>query len=117
MNLTRYQLDVAVYAMHQAIELSGLVPNSRVRPEVDAVLHQLNDLLEVACDHESESVTGAGELTVQDSINVAQVAEILECSQQWVRQIKEKLGARRCTCGFGWVFDSETVARYADERH
>lgn len=116
MNLTRYQVEWCVYGLRQAIELAKLTP-ARVRPELPALLQQLNDLLLIPCDAESESTSVAEQLSFKDPINVAQVAEILECSPQWVRQIKEDLGARRCNCGFGWVFDSETVARYADERH
>ena len=99
MNLTRYQVDVAVYAIYQAIELSGLVPNSRVRPAVYDVLQELNDLLEVACDHESESGSPAEELVADELIGTTKVAEMLDCSPQWVRHISKDLSRRRCPCG------------------
>ena len=85
MKLTRYQVEMAVYAMYQAIELSKLVAHARVRPEVHDVLQELNDLLDVTCAREIESDTAAEELKSQNLIGSAKVAEILECTPQWVR--------------------------------
>ncbi len=116
MKLTRYQVEMAVYAMYQAIELSKLVAHARVRPEVHDVLQELNDLLDVTCAREIESDTAAEELKSQNLIGSAKVAEILECTPQWVRQIRADLDGRRCVCGCGWTFDEETVLSYARER-
>ena len=113
MDLTRYQVEVAVFGMRQAVNLSALL-HARVRPELTDVLQQLDDLLLVTCDGESESISGAEELRLKDPINVAQVAEILECSPQWVRQIAKDLGGR--WTGSSWVFDRQTVLDYGEWR-
>jgi hypothetical protein len=112
-NLTRYQVEWCAYGLRQAIALAQLTP-ARVRPELPALLQQLDDLLLVTCDGESESISAAEESRLKDPINVAQAAEILECSPQWVRQIAKDLGGR--WTGSSWVFDRQTVLDYAERR-
>lgn len=106
MNLSRYQVEWCVYGLRQAIELAKLTP-ARVRPELPALLQHLDDLLRGTCDVASEYAAGAEELRLKDPINVTQVAEILNCSPQWVRQIAKDLGGQRT--GSSWVFDRDTV--------
>jgi hypothetical protein len=93
-NLTRYQVEWCVYGLRQAIELAKLTP-ARVRPELPALLQQLDDLLLVTCDGESESRAGAEELVADELIGTTKVAEMLDCSPQWVRHISKDLCRRR----------------------
>ena len=60
MNISRYQLDVAVYGIRQAVELCRL-HGIRLRPELSDVLQQLDDLLAMFAD-EPESDGDTAEL-------------------------------------------------------
>jgi hypothetical protein len=112
-NLSRYQVELCAYGLRQLIDLVPLTP-SRVRPELRGLLRQLDDMLLVTCDHASGSDSCAEELMLNDPINVAQVAEILACSRQWVRQIAKDLGGR--WTGSNWVFDRHVILDHARER-
>jgi hypothetical protein len=113
-NLTRYQVELCVYGLRQLADL-GPLTRVKMRPELRTLLQQLDDLLLVTCDGESESGSGAEELVMKDPINSKQAAALLECSTQWVRQIAvDHLGGR--WWGSSWVFDRQVVVEYAERR-
>jgi hypothetical protein len=112
-NTTRYQIELCVFGLRQLIELVPLT-RVRVRPELRELLLELEDMLSSTSEDGSGFVSAAEELTVNDPINTAIAAEILDCTPRWVCDIAEDLGGLRC--GWGWVFDRRTVELYADER-
>jgi len=114
-NISRYQADWIVYGLRQLLEIAPLT-RIPVRRQLREVFQQLDDLLWVTCDDETESSPGLGELRTNDLVGTTAAAEILECTPQWVRQIANDLGAQRCQCGSGWLFDRQAVLDYAQTK-
>jgi hypothetical protein len=112
-NVTRYQVELCVYGLRQLIDLSPLT-RVKVLPELRGLLQQLDDILHVTFEPESELVSAAEQLMLNGPIGTTEAALILECSSQWVRHIAKDLGGQRTSSG--WVFDRQTVMEYAQER-
>ncbi|MGV0607376.1 hypothetical protein [Mycolicibacterium sp. XJ1904] len=107
MILSRYQVDVAVYGLRQAIELSRLC-GVRVRRELPEVLQQVDDLLMFAGEHDSNSATG--ELNLDDLLGAKAVAAELGCSPQHVGRIADDIGG--VVVEGRWVFRRQDVETY-----
>jgi len=113
--LTRSQAEWCAFGLRQAVELARLV-GVRVRPELPALLQLFEDELAVGFASETESHGAPEELEASliGLIGVAEAAEILGVSPQYVRRIADALGGRRTSAG--WVFDRAAVDEYGKER-
>jgi hypothetical protein len=92
--------------------LFGTMPTPR---ELETVHRGLTDLLIIACARESGSACGSEELkSVDDLVDTKTAAEEIGCSAQWVREIRDCLGAIRV--GRDWRYPRRNVIDYANER-
>jgi hypothetical protein len=101
-NVTRWQLKWAVWAIEQDIDLCRAT-RSRVRPEVRDVLQQLKDLLAMST-HGHESVSSREEL---DLTGPKAVAAELGCTPRHVGRIAGDIGGQLVEGH--WVFRRKDV--------
>ncbi|WP_280186159.1 MULTISPECIES: helix-turn-helix domain-containing protein [Nocardia] len=105
MNLSAGDVEWLCYAVQHVIELrrrSGVPIPDRLRRLAERLFQEL-DLIA-----DEQPVTPA---PAEDQISAATAAQILGCSQQWVRRLAADLDG--CQIGRTWVFSRRRVEEYA----
>jgi hypothetical protein len=103
-------VEWAAFGVRQAIRLHKLT-RTEPRRELSELLQQLEDMLLATSELGTQTDTRTAELG-KDDLTVAEAAEILDCSPEWVRRIADDLGGWRH--GWQWVIPRQNVIDYAN---